>query len=87
MKTRTEVTFEVDRWLIINRHRRSGWCTECSHQVEMLSVDEAALSLRVNSRTIFRLAESGGLHYSESPEGLMLICAPDLHRLIEIYSV
>lgn len=87
MKTRTEMTFEVERWLVINRRRRSGWCTDCSHQVEMLSVDEAALSMQVNSRTIFRLAESGGLHYSESPEGLMLICATDLHRLNRIYSV
>lgn len=87
MKTRTEMTFEVDRWLVINRRRRSGWCVECAHQVEMLSVDEAALSMNVNSRTIFRLAESGGLHSSESPEGLMLICATDLHRLSAIYSV
>ena len=87
MKTRTEMTFEVDRWLVINRHRRSGWCTECSHHVEMLSVDEAALSMQVKSRTIFRLAESGGLHFSETPEGLMLICSTDLNRLTEIYSV
>ena len=53
----------------------------------MLSVDEAALSMQVSSRTIFRLAESGGLHHSESSEGLMLICATDLHRLNRIYSV
>ena len=53
----------------------------------MLSVDEAALSMQVNSRTIFRLAESGGLHFSETPEGLMLICSADLHRFSGIYSV
>ena len=87
MKTRTEMTLEVDRWLVINRHKRSGWCAECAHHVEMLSVDEAALSMRVNSRTIFRLAESGRLHFSETPEGLMLICAADLHRFSRIYSV
>ena len=87
MKTRTEITFEVDRWLVINRHRRSGWCAECAQHVEMLSVDEAALSTRVNSRTIFHLAETGRLHFSETPEGLMLICATDLHRLNRIYSV
>ena len=45
MKTRTEITVEVDRWLVINqRSRRSGWCADCSHHVEMLSVDEAARS-------------------------------------------
>jgi excisionase family DNA binding protein len=53
----------------------------------MLSVDEAALSMRVSSRTIFHLADSGGLHFSETPEGLMLICAADLHRLSGVYSV
>ena len=87
MKTRTEMTFEVDRWLVINRPRRSGWCAGCAHHVEMLSVDEAALSMRVSSRTIFHLADSGGLHFSETPEGLMLICAADLHRLSGVYSV
>ena len=87
MKTRTEVTFEVDRWLVINRHSRSGWCAECAHHVEMLTVDEAALSMHVNSRTIFRLVESRGLHSGETPEGLMLICAADLHRFSGIYSV
>lgn len=82
MKTRTEMTVEMDRWVVINRRRRSGWCVDCGHHVEMLSVDEAALSAHVNSRTIFHLVESGSLHSSESREGLMLICATDLHRFI-----
>jgi hypothetical protein len=43
--------------------------------------------MHVNSRTIFRLVESGGLHSGETPEGLMLICATDLHRLTGVYSV
>ena len=87
MKTRTEITFEVDRWLVINRHRKSGWCAGCAQHVEMLSVDEAALSMQVKSRTIFHMADSGRLHFSETPEGLMLICATDLHRLTGVYSV
>jgi hypothetical protein len=40
----------------------------------MLSVDDAALCTQVNSLTIFRWAESGELHSSETPEGLLLIC-------------
>ena len=87
MRTRTEITVEMDRWLVINRQRKIGWCASCARHVEMLSVDEAALFAQVNSRTIFRWAESTGLHSSETPEGLMLICNRDLHRLIQIYSV
>lgn len=81
MKTRTEITVEVDRWVVVNRRRKSTWCVACSRQVEMLNVDDAALFAQVNSRTIFHWAESGAVHSSETPEGLLLICphSPKLH--------
>ena len=81
MKTRTEITIETERLVVIKRHRRSAWCTACSRQVEMLNVDDAAIFAHVNSRTIFHWAESGTVHSSETPEGLLLICphSPNLH--------
>lgn len=81
MRTRTEITVETDRWVVVSRQRRFAWCTTCSSQVEMLSTDDAAIFARVNSRTIFRWAESGAVHSSETPEGLLLICpySPNLH--------
>jgi hypothetical protein len=45
----------------------------------MLNVDDAAIFARVNSRTIFHWAESGALHSSETPEGLLLICPNSLN--------
>lgn len=45
----------------------------------MLNVDDAAIFARVNSRTIFHWAESGAVHSSETPEGLLLICPHSLH--------
>lgn len=84
MKTRTEITLEMDRWVVVSRPGRPGrrstvaWCSNCSRYVEMLSVDEAALLANVNSRTIFRWAESGLLHSSETREGLLLICPKSL---------
>ena len=87
MNTRTEITVEVDRWVVINRQRKIGWCVGCSHQVEMLRVDDAALFAQVNSLTIFRWVESGVLHSSETREGLLLICAEDLDRFIRYYSL
>jgi len=40
----------------------------------MLSIDDAAILARVSSRTIFQWAESGVVHSTETPEGLLLIC-------------
>ena len=79
MKTRTEITVETDRLVIVNKHRREAWCSTCSRQVEMLNVDHAAIFAQVNSRTIFHWAESGVVHSSETPEGLLLICPHSPH--------
>jgi hypothetical protein len=53
MKTRTEIILEVDRVIIVNRKKRTLWCDNCSRQVEMLNIDDAAIFAQVNSRTIF----------------------------------
>ena len=81
MRTRTEITVETDRWVVVSRRRRTAWCAGCAREVEMLNIDDAAIFARVNSRTIFRWAESGAVHSSETPEGLLLICphSPNLH--------
>ena len=41
MRTRTEMTIEIDRWVVIQRQQKSDWCPPCLRQVEM--IDEAAL--------------------------------------------
>lgn len=74
MKTRTEITLEVDRWVVVSRQRRGVWCSTCLGYVEMLNIDDAALIANVNSRTIFRWVESGALHSTETREGILLIC-------------
>lgn len=79
MKTRTEITVETDRLVIVNKRRRDAWCSTCSRQVEMLNVDDAAILAHVNTRTIFHWAESGVVHSSETPEGLLLICPHSPH--------
>ena len=45
----------------------------------MLSIDDAAIFARVSSRTIFHWAESGAVHSTETPEGLLLICPLSLN--------
>jgi len=79
MRTRTEITVERDRWVVVKKCRRTAWCRSCSRDVEMLSIDDAAILAHVNSRTIFGWAESGAVHSTETPEGLLLICPNSLN--------
>ena len=78
-RKRTEITVESDRLVVVRERKRvSAWCTSCARQQEMLATDDAAIPAQVTSRTIFRWAESGKIHYAETPEGLLLICPASL---------
>jgi len=79
MKTRTEITVEMDRWVVVSRRKRTAWCAGCAREVQMLSIDDAAIFARVNSWTIFRWAEMGAVHSTDTPEGLLLICSNSLN--------
>jgi hypothetical protein len=81
MKTRTEITVEMDRLIVVNRSRKTEWCSSCARPVEMLGVDDAALVAHVNSVTIFRWAIAGEVHSTESPEGLLLICPNSIRAI------
>ena len=79
-KTRTEITIETERVLIIKRRkgRVLAWCPICAGQVPMVKVDELAVLYRVSSRTIYRWVESERVHFAETPQGGLLICLPSL---------
>ena len=74
MRTRREITLEMDRWVVVSRPKKRRWCSTCALDVEMISIDDAALRAQVNSRTIFQWVESGAVHSTETAEGLLLIC-------------
>lgn len=79
MKTRTEITFEMERLIIVGCHNGTlHWCDSCRQRVDMMTIDQAAILARVNSRTIFRWADSGQLHSTETAEGILLICPNSL---------
>ena len=81
MRTRREITIERERWVVVRRRRGTAWCNVCSREVEMLSVDDAAIFAGVNSRTMFHWVESGAVHSSETPEGLLIICPHSLRPI------
>ena len=79
-KRRIEITVEKRRLIVLKRQRPSvlDWCTDCGEQVAMLTPDQAALIANVSSRTIYRRVEAGEMHYTETAEGFLLVCANSL---------
>jgi hypothetical protein len=79
-KKRTEITIETDRVLIIKRPKGlvPGWCPKCAQQVEMVVPDQAAAITCVSTRTVYRWVEAEKIHFTENPDGLLLICLNSL---------
>ena len=42
MKTRTEITVEMDRLIVVSRSRKAEWCGSCS-RLQLLTSDDAEL--------------------------------------------
>lgn len=80
MHKRTEITIETERLLVINqRHERVGlWCSRCASILPMLPVCVASRIVRVTPLEIFRLFESGRIHFGLSQEGRLFVCPNSL---------
>jgi hypothetical protein len=79
-KKKTEITVETDQVLII-RQRRSGvraWCDGCAQPVKLVTAEEAATVAGVSTRTIYRWVEAEKVHFTETPDGSLLICLNSL---------
>ena len=79
-KRRIEITVEKHRVLTIGTHRISavGWCAPCRMKVRMVTAEDASRIAEVTPRTIYRWAEVGRLHFTESQDGLLLVCVKSL---------
>lgn len=80
-KTRTtEITVEKSETFVAWKAKRLvyTWCAQCGAQVRMATPNEAALLSGLSTRTIYALVEVGRIHFTESAEGLLLICLSSL---------
>lgn len=70
MKQKTEITFEVEETIILRQSetRLEAFCPLCQALVEMLTPQLAAAVSKTTIREIFRLIESGRLHFMETDE-------------------
>jgi hypothetical protein len=78
---RTEITIRTSRLLVMNKVKAmTAWCEECGKQSHWLTVDDTALLLGITSRMVFRQAEAGALHSTETCEGLLMVCLGSLSQ-------
>jgi hypothetical protein len=75
---------------LLLRERRETWrlrtkstqylaaCPECGEEVEWLTATSAAQATELTEREVFRLAESGRIHFAESGSGQFLVCSRSL---------
>jgi hypothetical protein len=80
-KRRTEITIEIDELMLLE-NRRGGrvriWCPACAREVMMVTPEQASAITTARVRTINRWVESGRVHFMETPDGLLLLCADSL---------
>jgi predicted site-specific integrase-resolvase len=77
---RIEIDLMTERSLIIRsgRHSIQTTCQGCGREVRMITPDQAAMLADVRTRTIFQWVEVGKVHFVETPDGKVLICANSL---------
>jgi hypothetical protein len=84
MKRRTEITIEIDRVIVISQQREQrSWCATCGADVLMVTAGEAAEMIHESDAVIYRLAESGKLHFATTTAGMLLICPDSLLALLD----
>ena len=67
MKRTTEITFETEELVTIKARRGfKGFCGQCNAYVEMVPTDAAAMLTGLGEREIFRLIETGEIHFVEA---------------------
>lgn len=81
MKQKTEIEIEVSETIIYNRssERFETFCPKCRSQVEMATPQVAAILSRFTEREIYRLVETGKIHFLETDR--VIICLNSLNCL------
>jgi hypothetical protein len=81
-RKRREITIETERILIISRRSASStlWCERCGRSLPTLSVEEAALVMRVSPGEILRQIANQQLHCVQLAGKTARICPNSLMK-------
>ncbi|HSE96767.1 MAG TPA: hypothetical protein VLD57_00765 [Blastocatellia bacterium] len=76
----TELTIERSRYIFAGRPsvQKTVWCPMCLDEARLVTPEEASSLARVTVREINRRVEAGRVHFIETTEGLLFICATSL---------
>ena len=77
---RTQISFETYEVLLVKAGGGKGQirCRTCNATVQGLKPEDAAAVIGSSVRAIYRWIESGTVHFTESSDGLLLICVNSL---------
>lgn len=80
MRKRTVTTIEMHQIVTIRRLAGAtlAWCPACLKEVEMVVPEKAAALMRLSVRSIYARIEAGSIHFQETADGLLLLCACSL---------
>ena len=78
MKQKTEIEFELTETVTYSRRseRFETFCPQCKTLVEMATPQVAAILTKSNEREIYRLIETGNVHFVETD--IVLVCLNSL---------
>jgi hypothetical protein len=70
-----EIVVEREQVLVIRKldGGTPQYCPTCGNQSQMVSVDEAGSIAQRAARAIYRQVESGQAHFTETPDGNLLV--------------
>ena len=78
-RRRMVIAVETKEVMVLKRTTASRqWCEGCRAEVMMVWAEEAALVAGVTARAIYCWAEAALIHFTETSEGLLLICTDSL---------
>jgi hypothetical protein len=76
----TELSVEIDDVFVVRRLGRSveGWCAGCGATATMVTPEDAGVLTGAGARSIYRLVESGAVHWGEAAGDVLLVCLGSL---------
>jgi len=81
-KRRVKITVENNLLVVRRSSQALVWCSECPAQIQMITPEEAATLTGVSTRTIYRWVDVEHPHFTETPEGRLLVCPNSLPHSI-----
>jgi hypothetical protein len=83
MTQKTEIMFELEETFTLKQGGRiaTQFCPRCEEIIEMVSADVLSLATGSSEREIFRLIETGAIHFIE---GERLVVCPGCYQRVSI---